>query len=388
MEPWDFNLRHLRAFAETFELGTVVAAANAIHLSQPAVTQAIARVETQIGEALFLRRPDGMTALAAAQTLHPRAATALSLIGSPRVTSTQARAFLALAKAGSYTEASERVRISKASLHRSVNDLELAIGAKLVVRKGRGLEVSRRGRLLARALRLAQAELEAALVELAAQRGDSRGRISIGAMPLCRAHLLPSAIVAFQASHPGFAVSVAEGSHSELIDPLRDGELDLLIGALRTPSPGPDVVQTALTIDHPVVIARRDHPATMGQAVPTLEQLTRYDWVVPPLGVPLREHWRSMFLDAGLVPPAVIVESGSVMTIRQILMRTDCLTLLSPDQVTVELESGWLTIVRETPSSLRRTIGFTLRRDWHPPPQQAAVIQALQAVAAKQSEHE
>lgn len=388
MEPWEFNLRHLRAFAETFELGTVVAAAQAIHLSQPAVTQAIARLETQIGEVLFTRRPDGMTPLATAETLHHRAVAALSLVGSPRVTSTQARAFLALAKAGSYSEASVRVQVSKASLHRSVNDLELAVGAKLVERRGRGLELSRRGRLLARALRLAQAELEAALVELAAQRGDSRGRISIGAMPLCRARLLPAAIVAFQASHPGFAVSVAEGSHSELIDPLRDGELDMLIGALRTPPPGPDVIQTPLTEDHPVLIARRDHPATAGGAAPTLAELARFDWAVPPLGVPLREHWRSMFLDAGIEPPTVIVESGSVMTIRQILMRTDCLTILSPDQVTAELEAGWLTIVRETPASLRRTIGFTLRRDWRPPPQQAAFIRALQGVSAVSMELE
>jgi LysR family transcriptional regulator of gallate degradation len=388
MEPWDFNLRHLRAFAETFELGTVVAAAHAIHLSQPAVTQAIARLETQIGEVLFARRPDGMTPLATAQTLHHRAVAALSLVGSPRVTSTQARAFLALAKAGSYTEASARVRVSKASLHRSVNDLELAVGAKLVERRGRGLELSRRGRLLARALRLAQAELEAALVELAAQRGDSRGRISIGAMPLCRARLLPAAIVAFQASHPGFAVSVAEGSHNELIDPLRDGELDMLIGALRTPSPGPDLIQSPLMIDHPVLIARRNHPATAGGITPSLAQLAQFDWVVPPLGVPLREHWRMMFLDAGIEPPAVVVESGSVMTIRQILMRTDCLTILSPDQVTAELEAGWLTIVRETPSSLRRTIGFTLRRDWRPPPQQAAFILALQAAGTMPSELE
>jgi hypothetical protein len=32
MTPWDLNLRHLRAFARTVELGTLVGAANAVHI--------------------------------------------------------------------------------------------------------------------------------------------------------------------------------------------------------------------------------------------------------------------------------------------------------------------------------------------------------------------
>ena len=38
-------------------------------------------------------------------------------------------------------------------------------------------------------------------------------------------------------------------------------------------------------------------------------------------------------------PPAVPIESGSVMMIRQILIDSDFLTMLSPDQVAVELEA-------------------------------------------------
>ena len=45
MEIWDLNLRHLRAIAYTAELGTLNAAASAVNLTQPAITQALNRIE-------------------------------------------------------------------------------------------------------------------------------------------------------------------------------------------------------------------------------------------------------------------------------------------------------------------------------------------------------
>jgi len=48
MEVWLFNIRHLRAFVKTVELGKLQAAARAVNLSQSAVTQAIAKLENQL----------------------------------------------------------------------------------------------------------------------------------------------------------------------------------------------------------------------------------------------------------------------------------------------------------------------------------------------------
>ena len=59
-----------------------------------------------------------------------------------------------------------------------------------------------------------------------------------------------------------------------------------------------------------------------------------------------------MFAGAGVTPPRIPVESGSVIANREILRKSDFLTLLSPDQVTVELEAGWLTRICEAPGNL------------------------------------
>ena len=60
MKIISLNFRHLRAFKETAQLHSVKAAAENIFLTQSAVTQAIARLETYLGMPLFLRRHNGM----------------------------------------------------------------------------------------------------------------------------------------------------------------------------------------------------------------------------------------------------------------------------------------------------------------------------------------
>ena len=55
------NLRHLQCFREIARLGSLGAAARAMHLSQPAVTQAVAGLESHFGTQLLARRPDGVS---------------------------------------------------------------------------------------------------------------------------------------------------------------------------------------------------------------------------------------------------------------------------------------------------------------------------------------
>ena len=380
MADTHWNLRHLRAFVKTYELGTILAASKAVHISQPAVTQGLVRLEDQLGTSLFQRQPDGMHPTEAAHLLQPRAKTALDLIRSNRVSQAQIRAFTALAREGSYAEASNATGLARASLHRAVADLELALSQSLVLRRGRGIELTQTGRTTARRYRLALAELMAAGEEIKSLLGEASGRVTIGAMPLCRARVLPESIVRFQEAHPDSEISIAEGSHVELVEPLRDGELDFLVGALRDPIPGPDLVQVPLFQDRPVFLARSGHPLPVRHDAIDLRDLSEFEWCIPQRGVPLRDRWQDLFDALGSNTPNVKVECGSVIAIRQILMKTDCLTLLSPDQVAVELEAGWLKIVGLAPESLTRTIGLTYRENWRPTSLQEEFISALKQV--------
>jgi DNA-binding transcriptional LysR family regulator len=370
LELAQLNLRHLKAIVATAQSGSVSAAARQVNLTQPALTQGIAKLERALGMPLFERRSGGMVPSEAATVLARRAEAALALIASPRVTSAQMRAFTALARGGSYAAAASLTGIREASLHRAVSDLALGIGQRLVDRRGRGVVLTPRGQALARRFRLAEAELHSALEELSLLEGREVGRIAVGAMPLSRARLLPDALAEFKRAHPQFDVSIVEGSHAELIGPLRDGDIDLMLGALREHSQGDDLVQRPLFQDRLVILGRGGHPLLAESGQPGVKQLAEYEWVVSPEGTPLRRHFRQMFLEAGISPPRVAIECGSVMLIRQLLLQGDYLTLLSPDQVAVELEAGWLAKISRPPGDPSRLIGMTTRAAWRPTPLQ------------------
>ena len=149
MNPFELNVRHLRAVAAVVETGSISAAARVVNLTQPAITQGIAKLERQIGLSLFQRGPGGMMPTAAAMVLAPRVTAALRLMEARHATAAQISAFLALVSSGSYAAAAVQTGLSEPSLHRAVGDLSLTIGHPLVERRGRGVALTTRGAAVA-----------------------------------------------------------------------------------------------------------------------------------------------------------------------------------------------------------------------------------------------
>ncbi len=373
------NIRHFAALAATVRHGSLTRAARAVNLTQPALTQAISGLEVGLGVTLFERGPSGMTATEPAMLLAPRAEAAIEHIGSPRVTGTQLRAFLALARAGSYAGAAEATGLSSASLHRAVADLSVALGQRLVDRHGRMVTLTPAGRRRARGFGVAMAELRAGLAEVAAWQGQAGGRIVVGAMPLSRARWLPETISRFITAHHGVDIAIHEGSHAELAGQLRDGDSDLMLGALRDGSEAEGLDQEAVFIDRPALIMRRGHPLL--NATDPLAQFLSYPWILPHRETPLWRYWETMLRSQGLEPPHVAIECGSVLTIRQLLLSGDGLSLLSPDQVAIELEAGLLAAM-PTPTPVERTIGITTRTGWRPTAAHSAFLEMLRETGA------
>jgi DNA-binding transcriptional LysR family regulator len=386
ISPFDLNLRHLRAVTTIVERGSMNAAAEAVSLSQPALTQGLAKLERQLGVALFDRHTDGVAATERGLIVADRVRAAVvhlaQITRSGRtargfarpeqlMTATQLRAFLALADAGSFVAAAQATGLSQPAIHRAVRDLEQLIGMSLADRRGRGVALSSAGRRLARHVRLASGEIAAAIAEVRGEAGEG-GRIVIGAMPLSRAQLLPRTITALLRAAPAATIDVVEGSWRELVEPLRDGVIDLMIGALRAPAPQ-GFEQRPLFVDRLAVIARPGHPLAGLDA--DLDMLAAYPWIVGREGTPLRDYWSALF--AGRRRPPAPIDCGSVMAIRGILIDSDFLTLLSPDQVALELSGGVLTTIGKPLNGAMRTIGVTTRSDWRPTRMQARFIDLL-----------
>lgn len=392
LDGFAYNLRHLRALPAIAERGSMSAAAEAIGLSQPALAQGLAKLEQQFEARLFERAADGMRPTAEGELVLERVRPALTRLAStfrslPRtgrrgfqrpenlVTSTQVRALLSLADGGSFLGAARATGTSQPALHRAVRELEAICALPLAERRGQRVSLTEHGLKLTRGFRLAGAELLAAREDLAGDRGG--GEMAIGAMPLCRALLLPAAISRMTRAVPSFRFDIAEGSYGELVEPLREGRIEIMIGALRDPCP-PDLQQQPLFVDRLVIAARKGHPLADSDRL-TLGELAAYPWIVGRQGSPLRAHWLRLFESRPL--PAAPIECGSVMAIRGILLDSDSLTLLSPDQIALELRTGLLTILPSELPHAERTIGVITRAEWRPTRLQRAFVETLKETA-------
>ena len=380
------NLRHLRVFLSVADTASVTRAAETMGVSQPAVTQALARLEALLATPLFSRTPHGLYLNPSGEILRLRVSRAFdvldpALIGvAPRLrltaTAAQLEALIAVCDGANFTLAARRLGLAQPTVHRAVAQLEQEAGRALFERSAQGTAPTRSGQSLAQAARLAFSELSQAEAELADARAETAGTIVIGAMPLSRSHILPAAIVKFQKERPSQTISVREGPYAELLAGLRRGDIDFLIGALRQPTPIADVEQTELFQDTAVMIARPDHPVFENDKA-SLAELVRYPWIVGPPSTPIRDHFDRLFGSAGLNPtPAV--ESGSLILMREILSQTDYLGFTSGGQVRAEIARGIVRQIDFDLSATRRPIGLTTRIGWLPTPAQRHLIRTIE----------
>lgn len=390
--PFDLNLRHLRALLAIRDTGSITAAASVVSLSQPALTQGLAKLEQQFGYTLFERRSGGMVMTPMGEIVIGRAAAALEHLSASAkglsavfahperlMTMTQLRAFLALAEAGSFSAAAQATGLSQTAVHRAVGDLEKMIGGKLLDRRGRVVWLNQAGKRLARGARLASAEIAAAIADIGLDSKSGTELIAFGALPLSRPYLVPAAMARLAREEPRAAFKVLEGSWRELVEPLRDGVIDMVVGALR-PYEIADLYQLPLAEDRLVIAAGSQHPLA-GVAHPTPEQLSAYPWIVAPANSPLREQWNELFADRTLPPTPI--ECGSVMIIGRLLTDGDFLTLLSPDQVALQIRSGMLARIGAPLDHSRRVVGITTRRSWQPTAIQRRFLELLKVCAGE-----
>lgn len=357
-------------------------------VSQPAVTQAIAKLEAEAGAELFLRRSRGLFLTDAGRLFRNRVARALGRLDAamrdiaPRlaVTATRAQlsALIATVEAQNFTLAAKKLHIAQPTVHRAVTNIEAATGKALFQRSPTGVTPTRQAAALALSAQLAFAELDQAIAELAELHGHDVGVIEIGAMPLARAHILPRALSRFRQTRPTQTIRIADGVYEDLLAALRRGEIDLLIGALRDPVPVGDVMQEKLFDDTLTFLCGQQDPL---RPVPTprLEDLRKRSWLVPRRGTPTRDQFDAVFEQAGLRPPDSIIETGSVILMREMVEDGVHLACVSFAQAAREIERGTIAQLPFPVPPIPRPIGLTTRKDWHPTPAQYTMLQAIRS---------
>ena len=112
------------------------------------------------------------------------------------------RSLIAVADAGSITDAADQIHVSQSALSRRLQQLEADLGAQLVVRSRHGVEFTDLGRQALEAGRAIAARYDAVRRSIVDQQNLERGIVRIGGGATVTSFLLPAAIAAFQSRLP------------------------------------------------------------------------------------------------------------------------------------------------------------------------------------------
>jgi len=392
------NIRYLVAFREVAVLKRIGLASDRVHLSQPAITQGIAKLERTYGARLFERRSDGMFLTEIGEILnhrvgrvleHLQTGAQLALKRAPRgltkgrrgfhklVTPVQLQALVAVSRAGSYSHAAREIGAKQPAVHRAARELEKLAGVAFFepVRRGVALTPSAEG--FVHHVRLAAAELRQSQYEITAHLGQDSTRITIGSLPLSRTAILPATIhEMLETDGPGLQFASVDGPYPTLLRALRYGEIDFIIGALRDPSVAEDVTQEPLFADRLSVVTRVGHPLTQ-MTNPTYGDTLKYPWIAPPRETPSGSYLFETLGIHEMAETPVRIVSSSLMLIRGLMQRGDYVTVISENQFTVERAQGILTSVPIGMQDNARPIGLTFRAGWQPTPTQGRFLDLI-----------
>lgn len=231
--------------------------------------------------------------------------------------------FAVVAARGNVGRAADELGLSQPALSKSLRRLERAVGARLVNRTPKGVDLTAVGSALfarARGLRLS---LDAIMREASDLSQGRAGHLRIGTGPGLALDLMPGACARLLRDTPGVTLRVTVGTGDILLPALGRGELDLTVTAILL-SDHDDVVQERLLDEEFVVYASARHRLARKDQV-SLADIAQERWALGTSSSS-QQGLRQAFAETGLPPPRVAVETSSVPFRLQLLPATELLS--------------------------------------------------------------
>jgi LysR family transcriptional regulator, hca operon transcriptional activator len=176
------------------------------------------------------------------------------------------RYFVAVAEEKSITvAATQRLRTAQPSLSRQLRELETEVGARLMTRSARGIELTAAGRTFLDHARLALAQVEAAAAAARRAAHPEERTLALGFLSGCEPVWLPGVMHVLREELPAIEVTISSKHSPQLAEGLATGKLDAAF--LRPEERYPDLVYKLLVREPLVVVLPSDHRLASRQAI-------------------------------------------------------------------------------------------------------------------------
>ncbi|MGW9600159.1 LysR family transcriptional regulator [Streptomyces albidoflavus] len=173
------------------------------------------------------------------------------------------RVLRAVAATGSFSAAARELGCTQPAVSQQMKALESSAGTPLLIRTGREMRLTQAGEALTRHAAGILAGLTAAEEEVAAIAGLRAGRVRLVSFPSGSSSLVPAALAALRAAHPGTRVSLEEAEPPRSAELLRAGDCDIALAfrypGATAPDEWDDLVVRPLLADRLVGLVPEGH---------------------------------------------------------------------------------------------------------------------------------
>lgn len=269
------------------------------------------------------------------------------------------KALVAAIEDGSLRSASRRLGLSQPALTKIVRELEVELGAGLLMRSNKGVVPTAQGKVLFEQSLKTLRGLDTAVDQIQQLGGRMVGELSVGAVPLAVMLLIPETVRTFGAAFPDMRLRVSEELYIAQLQRLRKGEVDVAVGGIPSGLSSGEFVTEPLLQTRMVVVVRKGHPL---ERAGSLQALAKAQWVYT--GATSDEGYAKMLYEShGMAPPAVGAVVNSTLVLISLVGSGDFVGLLPQQIAQHPLCARYLSVVPVAEAGLPLTVGAIVRSD-------------------------
>lgn len=141
----------------------------------------------------------------------------------------QLRAFLALAKEGSYTHAAKELSLTQSAVSHAMKNLQDQLNCRLLYTVGKKVHLTEQGKVLQRDAEGIINAMNQAIKNLNIDALEDRGRLVIGCSAASSQFILPQVLREFKDCFPKYEIAIRPGDTPDLVEQLLMQSIDLAV---------------------------------------------------------------------------------------------------------------------------------------------------------------
>lgn len=270
------------------------------------------------------------------------------------------QAFVEIARQQSLKRAAEILNLTQPAISKTLKELEEITGVVLLERNRGGVVVTLEGDVFLRHATNSLRALDQAMRGVSEIRQGERGSVAVGALPSVAARILPRVVRLFSQMAPDTTPQIEDGPHGYLVDRLRAGKLDLVIGRLGKPDTMKGISFTQLYVEDVVVVCAPGHPLATATV---LAKIVDCPVIYPSRESAIRPLVDRMMIAGGLDGFPDRIESVSATFGRELALAGEALWIISTGVVAADIAAGRLVALPINSDLTAGPIGIMARAD-------------------------